>query len=67
MRVIVFVNCDSPAFAEGRDTAELSAILHQLSLRVKAFRDLEQIDWPLPIKDSQGDTVGRLTVTADPE
>ncbi len=67
MRVIIFVNCDSPAFAGGRDTAELSDVLYQLSVRVKHFDDLEQIDWPLPIKDSRGDTVGRLTVTADPE
>jgi hypothetical protein len=67
MRVIIFVNCDRLAFADGRDTAELADVLHRLSERVRRFEDLEQIDEPLTIRDSQGDAVGRLTITADTE
>jgi hypothetical protein len=67
MRVIIFVNCDSLAFADGREIAELSDILYRLSVRVSHFKDLEQIDEPLTIRDSRGDVVGRLTVTADAE
>jgi len=67
MRVIIFVNCDSLAFADGRDTGELADVLHRLSERVRRFGDLEQIDEPLMIRDSRGDVVGRLTVTTDPE
>jgi hypothetical protein len=67
MRVIVFVNCDSLAFGDGREIAELSDALYQLSVRVRRFEDLEQIDEPLTIRDSRGEVVGRLTVTADAE
>ena len=67
MRVIVFVNCDSLAFADGREIAELSDVLHRLAERVGRFADLEQVDEPLTIRDSRGDAVGRLTVTADPQ
>jgi hypothetical protein len=67
MWVIIFVNCDSLAFADGRGIAELSDVLHRLAERVRRFQDLEQIDEPLTIRDSRGDAVGRLAVTADAE
>ncbi len=67
MRAIIFINCDSLAFADGREIAELSDILHRLAERISRFQDLGQIDEPLTIRDSRGDAVGRLTVTADPE
>jgi len=67
MRVIIFVNCDSLAFADGRDTAELADVLHRLSGRVRRFGELEQIDEPLAVRDRRGEVVGRLTVTADAE
>lgn len=31
MRAIIFINCDSLAFADGREIAELSDILHRLA------------------------------------
>jgi hypothetical protein len=67
MRVILFIHCDSLAFADGREIAELSDLLQRLAERISRFADLEQIDEPLTIRDSRGDVVGRLTVTADAE
>ena len=67
MKVIIVVHCDSLAFADGREIAELSDVFYRLSVRVRRFEDLEQIDEPLSIRDSRGEVVGRLTVTADPE
>jgi hypothetical protein len=67
MRVIILVNCNSLAFADGREVAELSDILHRLAERVSRFADLEQSDEPLTVRDSRGDAVGRLTVTGDAE
>jgi hypothetical protein len=74
MRVIIAINCNTNAFAmdglpEGASTEELLGILLRLMQHLlrSGKPNLEDFDEPLFLRDSNGEVVGRMTVTADPE
>jgi hypothetical protein len=67
MRVSITVKWESSE-SYANNAAELGFVLVDLARHLLICgKSLEDFDEPLPVRDSHGDIVGRMTVTADAE